>query len=162
MAWLHEKTWITRRIPLNAYTKSMVYSFDGFNYLIRLDKGERWRDAFTQFTNETKLDSAWLNIIGGVLEVTLGYYDIGKKTYQWQTFKELREITGVQGNMALNEADEIMHHLHGTFADQKYQVIGGHVKDFVAAATVEVFVHRAYKPIHRKLDPSVGLQTLDL
>lgn len=140
----------------------MVHSFDGYNYLIRLDKNERWADAFATFTHDTKLQGGWLNIIGGVLEVTLGYYDLDKKSYQWQTFAGLREITGVQGNIALNEAGEPMHHLHGTFADQNYQVIGGHVKDFVAAATVEVFVHRTFKPVQRKTDPNVGLQTLSL
>jgi predicted DNA-binding protein with PD1-like motif len=55
-----------------------------------------------------------------------------------------------------------MFHLHGVFSDRDYQTVGGHVKDLVAGATVELFIHRAYKPIHRKTDPNAGLQTLDL
>jgi predicted DNA-binding protein with PD1-like motif len=141
---------------------TLIFTFDDHNYVMRLDKGERWGEAFAQFAASTKVDGAWLNIIGGVLEVTLGYYSLDKKEYQWQTFEGLREITGVQGNIALNETGEPMAHAHGTFADENYQVIGGHVKDFVAAATVEVFVHKTYQPLHRKTDPGVGLQTLDL
>lgn len=140
----------------------MVFSSDDYNHVIRLDKGERWSEAFARFTAQTKAEGAWVSIIGGVLEVTLGYYNIRKKEYQWQTVPGLREITGIQGNIALNEQGEPMAHLHGSFSDQGYQMIGGHVKDFVAAATVEVFVHRFNRPLHRKTDPEVGLQTLNL
>lgn len=140
----------------------MVYKFDGYNYFMRLDKGERWSDAFAKFAGETGIDGAWVSCIGGVLEVELGFYDLDNKTYKWQLVKGLREITGVQGNIASDEKGAPMAHLHGTFADADYQVVGGHVKDFVAAATVEVFIHRAYQPLHRKTDAAVGLQTLDL
>jgi predicted DNA-binding protein with PD1-like motif len=140
----------------------MVFTFDDDSYVIRLDKGERWSDAFAAFAASTKLQGAELAIIGGALEVTLGYYDLNKKAYQWQTFEGLREITGVLGTLGLNEAGEPTVHLHGTFADENYQVIGGHVKDFVAAATVEVVMRTFNKPLHRKTDPDVGLQILDL
>jgi predicted DNA-binding protein with PD1-like motif len=140
----------------------MLHTFDSFNYMIRLDKGECWSDAFAAFAKETDIQGAWLNGIGGVLEVTLGFYDIEAKAYQWHDFKGLREITGIQGSIALDEHNAPMAHLHGTFADKDYKVVGGHVKDFVAAATVEVFVHRAYQPLRRKTDPAVGLQILDL
>lgn len=140
----------------------MVYSFDDYNYVMRMDKGERWSEAFAAFASDTQLGGAELVIIGGVLEVTLGYYDLNKKGYQWQTFEGLREITGVLGNLATNEAGETVAHLHGTFADENYQAIGGHVKDFVAAATVEIFVHKFDSPLHRKTNPEVGLQTLDI
>lgn len=140
----------------------MVFAFDDYNYVMRLDKGERWSDAFAAFAAKTKLQGAELAIIGGVFEVTLGYYDLNKKEYQWQTFEGLREVTGVLGTLGANETGELMAHLHGTFADENYQVIGGHVKDFVVAGTVEVFVHTFKKPLRRKTDPEVGLQTLDL
>jgi uncharacterized protein len=142
----------------------MVFSsdLDSYNHIVRLNKGERWSEVFAEFAQQTRATGAWLNIIGGVLEVTLGYYDIDKKEYQWQTFQGLREITGIQGNIALNEQGEPMAHLHGSFSDENYQMIGGHVKDFVAAATVEVFVQRFSQSLHRKTDPDVGLQTLSI
>ncbi|HKX72845.1 MAG TPA: PPC domain-containing DNA-binding protein [Candidatus Saccharimonadales bacterium] len=142
----------------------MVFSSDSNSYIhvVRLNKGERWSEAFAEFTTSTKVNGAWVTIIGGVLEVTLGYYDLEKKQYEWQTFQGLREITGIQGNIALNEQGEPMAHLHGSFSDENYQMIGGHVKDFVAAATVEVFVQRFSQSLHRKTDPDVGLQTLSI
>lgn len=141
----------------------MVYtSDDNGNYVLRLDKGERLSDAFKAFTDDAHITSAWVTIIGGVLEVTLGYYDLDAKTYKWRDFSGVREVTGVQGNIAVNEAGEPMLHAHGTFADADYQVIGGHVKDFVAAATIEMFVQPFAAPLNRKTDPAVGLQTLDV
>ncbi|HEX7963619.1 MAG TPA: PPC domain-containing DNA-binding protein [Candidatus Saccharimonadales bacterium] len=140
----------------------MTYTFDGYNYLIRLEHGERLAAAFEQFCRETKISGAWVSGLGAAEEVTLGYYDLGKKEYQWQTLQGLREIAAMQGNIALDEQGSRVFHLHGVFADESLQTVGGHVKDLVAGATVELFVHRAYKPMHRKMDEAVGLQLLDL
>lgn len=144
------------------YTGYMTYSFDGFNYLVRLDKGEHLGEAIKQFVAETKIEGAWVNGLGGALEVTLGFYDLDKQAYQWRTFAGLREVVSLTGNLAFDEQGNMMHHLHGVFGDLAYQMVGGHVKDLVAAATIELFVHRAYQPMRRKVDPNVGLQTLDL
>ena len=142
----------------------MVHTFDGFNHFIRLDKGDRLVASIDEFMRTAPMDiaGAWVNIIGAVQEVTLGFYDLNKKTYEWRTFSGLREITGVQGNLAADASGKLMLHAHGTFADRDFAVVGGHVKDFVTAATAEIFVHRSYKPLARKDDPTVGLQTWDL
>lgn len=140
----------------------MVYSFDGFNYLIRLDKGERLREALNTFVDETKTDGAWVNGLGGAFGMTLGYYDLDKKEYRWRTFEGLYEIASLTGNIAFDEHGESVFHLHGVFGDHEYKTLSGHVKDLIAAATVELFIHRAYKPTKRKTDPEVGLATLDL
>lgn len=140
----------------------MVYSFDGFNYLIKLNKGERLSEAVAQFARETKIEGAWVNGIGAALEATLGFYDLDKQQYNWQTFSELQEIVSLNGNLAYDEQGTMVFHLHGVFSNRQFQTAGGHVKDLVAGATVELFIHRAYQPTKRKTDPSVGLQTLDL
>lgn len=140
----------------------MTYSFDGYNYVIKLTKGERLSEVIEQFVQETKIEGAWVEGLGGVLEVTLGFYDLDKKEYKWKTFEGLRELASLTGNLAFNEEGKIMLHAHGVVADQDYQTLGGHIKDLIAAATVELFVHRSYQPLRRKTDPEVGLQTFDL
>jgi uncharacterized protein len=140
----------------------MVYSFDGFNYLIKLDKGERLSEAIAQFARETKIEGAWVNGIGAALEATLGFYDLDKQQYNWQTFSELQEIVSLSGNLAYDEQGAMTFHLHGVFSDRQFETVGGHVKDLMAGATVELFIHRAYQPTRRKTDSAVGLQTLDL
>lgn len=135
---------------------------DSYNFILTLQTGERWLDAFAEFTVRSGVESAWLNIIGGAQNIILGYYSLDTKQYQWQTFDDLYEITSLQGNITADKAGKPMTHLHGTFGDAQFNVVGGHVKDFVAGATVEVFVHRFDTPLRRKTDVTVGLQLLDL
>ena len=80
----------------------------------------------------------------------------------WQTFGHTMEIVSLSGNFAYDDSGKMMLHLHGVFADSEYQTVGGHVKDLVAGATVELFVHRSYQPMRRKHDKETGLQLLDL
>lgn len=140
----------------------MTYSFDDYNYVIKLQKGERLGEAIEQFVQETKIEGGWIQGLGGALEATLGFYDLDKKEYQWQTFTGLRELVSLNGNLAFDEQGKMMFHAHGVLADQNHQTVGGHIKDLVAGATIELFVHRTFKPLHRKTDEEVGLQTFDL
>lgn len=140
----------------------MVHSFDGFNHLIRLVKGERLAENLLKFALDTKCEGAWITGIGGATEVELGFYNLDAKEYKWQTFKGLCEITSLNGTITLGEDGKLMLHMHGTLADSEFKAFGGHIKDLVAGGTVEIFVHRAYKPIRRKPDPQTGLNLLDL
>lgn len=140
----------------------MTYSFDSFNYWLRFDKGDCLYDEMQRFMKEANIDGAWISGIGATTECELGFYNLNTKQYQWKVFTGDREIVSLQGNLAKNEAGEMMFHLHGTFSDEKYQAIGGHVKDLWVGGTLEMFVHRSYQPLARKTDQGVGLQTLDL
>ena len=140
----------------------MVHSFDGYNYLIRLDKGDHLLEALERFAQETKVEGGWISGLGGALEATLGFYDLDSREYRWQQVDGLREVVSLTGNLAYDENGQPVFHLHAVLADAKYQTVGGHVKDMVAAATLEIYVHRAYQPTKRAMDESVGLQTLDL
>ena len=140
----------------------MTYSYDDYNYVIKLQKGERLSEAIEQFIQETKIEGGWIQGLGATLEATLGFYDLEKQEYQWRTFDGLHELVSLNGNLAFDEQGKMMLHAHCVIADQDYQTVGGHIKDLVAGATVELFVHRTFKPLHRKLDDEVGLQTFDL
>lgn len=140
----------------------MIYNFDGYNYLIRLEKGERLAASLEQFMHETQIEGAWVNGVGGALEATVGFYNLETKQYQWKTFDRLQEVLSLQGNLAHSEEGKMMFHLHGVFAGDDYQAVGGHVKDLVAGATLELFAHSAYQPMRRKMDNAIGLQLLDL
>lgn len=140
----------------------MKFSFDGFNYLVRLDKGDRLSECLEQFVKETKLEGAWVNGLGACTETTLGFYDPEVKQYSWRTFDGVREIVSLTGNLAHDDMGKFVFHLHGVLGDRAYQTIGGHVKDFVAGTTVELFVHRAYQPTKRRSDDATGLKILDL
>ncbi len=139
----------------------MTYTFDGFNWFIVLEKGERLSEVFKIFFKETECKGAWVQGIGGALSVELGFYNLETKQYQWRQFEGLREVVSLQGNIALSEAGEPMSHLHGVLADEDYQTIGGHVKDLTAGATLELFIHRSYQPLQRYANADISLQLLN-
>jgi predicted DNA-binding protein with PD1-like motif len=140
----------------------MKYSFDGFNYVVRLDKGDQLSKCLATLVAETKLEGAWVSGIGGTIEVTLGFFDAHKKQYNWRQFSGAREVLSLQGTMGFDSENEFVFHFHGVLGDPDYQTIGGHVKDLVAGATLELFVHRASQPIKRKFDSKTGLRILDI
>ncbi len=140
----------------------MTYTFDGFNYIIRLSKGEHLTESLNQFVAATHTHGLWMSGLGSAQEVTVGFFDLATKKYTWQTYTGAYEINSLQGNLALDESGAGMHHLHGTFSDASFQVIGGHVKDLVVGGTLELFAHRTYTPLKRKTDKETGLQLLDL
>lgn len=140
----------------------MVYLFDGFNDFIRLSTGERLHAALAEFVRATKIQGAWVSGLGAASQVELGFYDLRAKTYQWRTFDGAYEITSLQGSIALDEQGKPVFHLHGTFADNAYQTIGGHVRDLVVGGTCELFAHRSYQPLRRARDEASGLNLLQL
>lgn len=140
----------------------MTHSFDGYNYLIRVEMGERLSEVFEQFFVESKIEGSWVSGVGTASEVVLGFYELNAKDYKWRTFGRTMEIASLSGNVARDDQGKMMFHLHGVFASSDYATVGGHVKDFIVAATVELFIHRSYQPIHRKHDEATGLQLLDL
>ena len=140
----------------------MISAFDGYNYTVRLDRGEKLSEAMEKFFAENDLEGASVTAVGGAERLELGFYDLERKEYVWKTFPALYEITGLLGTIALGEQGELMYHLHGTFAGRDYQVVGGHVKDFVVGGTCELFIHRTYQPLKRKADEDTGLKLLDL
>lgn len=144
------------------YTKRMNHVFDGFNDVIRLQKGERLMGCLEKFVQENELPGAWVSGLGGASDLTLGFYDLDKKEYQWQMFDGLREVVSLTGNISFDEDGRPVFHLHGVFGDRQFQTIGGHVKDLTAGATLELFIHRTYKPLRRKADGDTGLELLDL
>lgn len=136
--------------------------FDGFNDVVRLDKGERLAAALEQLGQNSDLPGGWLSGLGGAQSVTLGFYHLDKKEYTWQTFDGLREVLSLTGNVARGADGQFICHLHGVFGDAQSQTIGGHVKDLTVAATLELFLHRTYKPLSRKLNTEVGLPLLEV
>lgn len=141
----------------------MKYQNDGYNWVVRLEKGENLMACLNELITKEKIESAWVSGLGGVSSAELGFYDLSKQAYHWQRFDELMEITALQGNIAVDEAGKPVVHLHGTFGRSDMSAIGGHVKDFEVAGTCELFLHKWYEgALQRKHDDAVGLNLLDL
>jgi hypothetical protein len=140
----------------------MTHQFDGFNWLLRLNKGEYLIDSLLNFTREHNISGAWVSGIGAALSAELGFYDLNKKQYRWKKFDQLMEITSLQGNIAWSDGEPAVH-IHGTFSDSDMRSFGGHVKELEVGGTCEVLLHRWYQDkLTRSNDQQTGLTLLDL
>lgn len=140
----------------------MTYTFDGNNYILVLEKGEELLQTLRTFANGNDIASAWVSAIGGATEVELGFYNLEAREYQWQTFSALCEITSLNGNLSFDEKDKPVFHLHGNFADESYQSVGGHVNKLVVGGTCEVFLQPFAQKVTRVFDDDTGLKLMQL
>jgi predicted DNA-binding protein with PD1-like motif len=140
----------------------MTFQFDGYNWLVRLEKGELLVESLLKLVQQENLSSAWLSALGAAGWVELGFYELPSKTYRWKKFERDLEITSLQGNLAW-DGEEPVWHIHGSFSDETMQVFGGHVKELEVAGTCEILLHRWYADkLQRKTDEAIGLKLLDL
>jgi predicted DNA-binding protein with PD1-like motif len=112
----------------------MTQQFDGYNYLVRLEKGELLVESLLRFVTEQKISGGWISGIGGATWAEVGFYDLTAQHYRWKKLDQLLEITSLQGNVAWDGDDPFLH-LHGTFSDGTMQSFGGHVKELETGGT---------------------------
>lgn len=140
----------------------MTYKHDGYNWLVRIEKGEELIGKLTELIEKENIPTCWISGLGATSKATLGFYDLQAGEYNWKEFDELMEITGLQGNIAWQEG-KVKLHIHGSFSRHDMGGVGGHVKALVAGGTVEVFLHKWYDgQVTRKRDEETGLDLLNL
>ncbi len=140
----------------------MTYRFDGYNWLVRLEKGELLIKQLETIVKQQKIGGAWISGLGACMWAEIGSYDLTKKLYNWKKLDEPLEIIGLQGNIAWT-ADQPILHIHGSFSNDQMQAFGGHVKELEVAGTCEILLHRWYgEALKRSQDPTTGLNLLNL
>lgn len=140
----------------------MKFRFDGYNYLVRLEKGEQLVATLVQFIKANKVPSCWISGLGGAEQAEVGFYNLEKQEYEWRLVREPLEIASLQGNISW-VASEPSLHIHGIFCKRDGKVVGGHVKEVVINGTGEIFLHRWYgQNLNKTVDPAIGLKLLDL
>jgi predicted DNA-binding protein with PD1-like motif len=128
-------------------------------HLLRFDKGDDVIELLKEYCVEKKITAAHFTCIGACEKVLLSFYDLHKKEYIDNLVDEELEITGVIGNIATMD-DQTVVHAHGTFGNQKYEILGGHIKTLIISATGEVFLTVLDKPMKRAFDEPTGLNLL--
>lgn len=132
---------------------------EGSKYIIRLDKDEELIQSLADFCEQEEIGAGHFTAIGLASEVILSYYNIQRKQYEDSEIKENLEVTGLIGNVAVKGYETIIH-CHGTFSDLRMNVIGGHVKKMVVAATCEVVLEKFKGKVERVPDSETGLNLM--
>lgn len=132
---------------------------EGTEYIIRLDRGDKWPNAFIAGCGEAKIRGAFFYGIGGVEDPEVGYYDLAIQKYMTKKLEGLFEIVSISGNLSeLNGAPVV--HAHGVFAGPDYSVFGGHFVSGSIGGTLELCVSSAGGAMQRRVDPKTGLNIL--
>lgn len=140
----------------------MKYFYDGYNYVVQLQRGEHLIKTLTQFVIDNDIKASWISGLGGAQWAELGFYDLDTQQYLWKRHDELLEITSLQGNIAWKD-DAPALHIHGTFSTRDYHAIGGHVRELEIGGTCELHLHTIFEnKLTRSTDPATGLNLLDL
>jgi len=128
---------------------------------ISLEPGEEIASSLTQTATELNLGSAWIQGIGVVRDMELGFYDPRSKEYIKKKFDGAWEILSLSGNLTLSEGKPFVH-LHGSFSNQDFSVIGGHFFSGKIAAAAEFCLFPGDLPVHRRFSEKLNLNIWDL
>jgi predicted DNA-binding protein with PD1-like motif len=128
--------------------------------LVVVARGKEVMAQLAWYAKDLNLKSAWMSGLGGAGRVTLGFYDIETKAYEWKEFNEPMEILNLTGNLAWVDGEPFWH-VHGTFSGRDLKTVGGHVKELVVSLTCEILITPLDTPLARTFDDETGLKLLE-
>ena len=112
---------------------------DNRRHILRFDKDEEVLGGLTQYAQENNLQAAYFSAIGTCSTVELGFFNSFLKEYRRKPYLDNMEIVSLTGNIGTADG-QIAIHAHGSFANNEFGMVGGHVFKAVTLATCEVFI----------------------
>ena len=129
---------------------------DKNKYFISLDKGEYINQSLLEISNKEKIKSGWIDGVGAIYDIEVGYFDVEQKDYVRKKFLGDYELLSLSGNISVKEGSRFIH-THITFSDIEFNVFGGHLFDAKIAAAGEFLIDSCDFEIKRKHDTTLGL-----
>lgn len=134
----------------------MEYKRFNNTIVVRINRGEEILSQLKQITIKENIKLAKVNGLGATDNFTVGAYSLDEKQYHKNTFKGTYEIVSLHGNITTMN-DETYLHLHMSCADEKGNVVGGHLNECFISATCELFIDAIDGTIDRQLDEEIGI-----
>ena len=128
---------------------------------VSIDKGELVNQSLLNVAEKEGLNSGWVNGLGAISNIEIGYWDIEEKIYVKKTFDEDYELLSLIGNVSLVDNKPFIH-THISFSDTKFRVYGGHLFDAKVIAAAEFCIFTSEYHLHRKLNCNIGLSLWDI
>ena len=125
---------------------------------VSLQTGDLINESIRQIAVEENISNAWINGIGAIDNVEVGYMDVKNKKYQKRNFDEHYELLSLIGNITSKDGEPFVH-THVTFSDTEYNVFGGHLFDAKITATGEIILLLADSTINREYNENIGIHT---
>ncbi len=128
---------------------------------VSIDKGEFVNEKLLEVAQLENLKSGWINGLGAISDVEIGYWDIEEKIYVKQKFNKDYELISLTGNITLLDNESFIH-THISFSDTEFKVFGGHMFDAKVIAAAEFCIFLSNYDLHRKLSCDIGLSLWDI
>ena len=135
----------------------------GASHVLVLALGEEVIQSLTDYCTREKIRAAWIQGVGAVKHVQIGYYNLDTKEYVFKIEPGPFEVASMQGNVAAIDSSPFVH-LHAVLSrmDDGLGCIGAHIKAAVVAVTLEIILMPIDAPLSRRYDESIGLNLLDV
>jgi len=128
----------------------------------KLEPEEDIIDAITNLVKKHNITSGFINIIGALKKITIGFFDLKSMQYNFETFDEDVELISCKGNISYKEGEPIIH-LHVAIGREDFSLIGGHLSQpSIVSVTGEVFIFEIAEILNRAIDPKYNLTLMDL
>lgn len=122
----------------------------------RIDRKEEILEKIKEIAQKENIKLANINAIGATDEFQVGVYKVEEKKYYANNFKGTYEIVSLTGSInTMNK--EFYSHIHISCADDKGQVVGGHLNKAIVSATCEMFIDILEGEVDRIKDEETGL-----
>jgi predicted DNA-binding protein with PD1-like motif len=128
---------------------------------VAFESGEEVMKGLEDVAKAEGLSAAHFTAIGALREVTLGFFDLGRRDYRRIVVDEQCEVVSLVGNVAL-DGDEPKIHAHAVVGRVDGTTRGGHLLEAWVQPTLEVMIVETSRALQRRMDPKTGLPLLDL
>jgi uncharacterized protein len=143
-------------------TSKLLHESNGFKtFILVFSTGDKLTDGILAFAQEHEIEAAQLSGIGGLMEVTLAYFDWETKNYNPIPIKEQVELTSLKGNLSIHGGQSKLH-AHAVIGKSDGSAVTGHLLDAVVRPTAELFLVQTPAQLLRVKDEESGLPLLDL
>ena len=134
----------------------MDYRKFGSTYMLRIDVGEEIIESLKAMCAREGVRLAQVSAIGAADRASVGVYDLAEKRYHREDLEGFMEIANLSGSVTEMNGEPYIH-LHGTLADQRNVLHGGHVISMRVGATCEMFVQAVDGTVTREKDEGLGI-----
>jgi predicted DNA-binding protein with PD1-like motif len=131
-------------------------------FVVVLDPGEEAFAAITRFAGEQRLSAASLTALGAFSSATVGWFDLGKKSYRKIPVEQQCEVLSAIGDIALSDEGKPSVHMHVVLGLSDGSTRGGHLVEGRVQPTLEVMLVEAPAHLRRKQRPELGIALIDL
>jgi predicted DNA-binding protein with PD1-like motif len=139
----------------------MKYKKLEFGYAVRLERGEDVLATLTKFANHAKIGNAFVNGIGVLKDVEIGYFDSESGEYIKTKLDGEYELISLMGNVTIVDGERFVH-AHVNLSDRSCRPYAGHLFSGAIGVTGEFVLIASTVEISRSLDKETGLKFLDL